>query len=423
MHRFTIDYLTRNTGDSYVKSGLTKNAEINVARHDGLLTDTGSNYLHDSLHLEDVYSVISKDVAIDDVKTHVTSPLTIDLTYDTTLPCQPPTESVNSEILTHTPGETMKPPATLQNMTSEPTTVTEDVGTYNYTLERSTPSPNQDSGIETDNSPISEADMKKTFKNLEKKAKKMSSSSSKDDKPSHSYIALIAMAILDSHDRKSTISDIYKFIMSNFPYYDNEDKAWRNSIRYNLSINECFFKTGKNDAGKGNLWAIHPACLADFERGDFRRRQARRQAKRHLRGPKITEIQPSVTTEPVYQTMTPSYVAYHPYANMGLHFPYQQQMMDYAHAHSGHPTMSSAYYNTTTGYPSREYTPMLSAAGQEYQGNFSHGLSSAFYGYESKPLKASQGQYEDAAKWYVSHQNGDSSDKENIPSNNNIVFS
>ena len=28
----------------------------------------------------------------------------------------------------------------------------------------------------------------------------------------------------------------------------------------------------------GNYWAIHPACVEDFARGDYRRRQARRRA-------------------------------------------------------------------------------------------------------------------------------------------------
>jgi hypothetical protein len=58
------------------------------------------------------------------------------------------------------------------------------------------------------------------------------------------------MAILDSRDMKMTLGDIYRHIMDNHPYYNNEEKAWRNSIRYNLSINECFIKVGKDELGK-----------------------------------------------------------------------------------------------------------------------------------------------------------------------------
>ncbi|ESP05636.1 hypothetical protein LOTGIDRAFT_69928, partial [Lottia gigantea] len=95
-------------------------------------------------------------------------------------------------------------------------------------------------------------------------------------KPGHSYIALISMAILESTEKKVLLGDIYSYIMTKFPYYNNQDKAWKNSIRHNLSLNECFIKNGRAENGKGNYWSIHPACLEDFSKGDFRRRQARR---------------------------------------------------------------------------------------------------------------------------------------------------
>ncbi|EDO34609.1 predicted protein, partial [Nematostella vectensis] len=94
-------------------------------------------------------------------------------------------------------------------------------------------------------------------------------------KPAHSYIALIAMAILSNSSKKMILGDIYQYISDNFPYYRNKDKSWRNSIRHNLSLNECFIKAGRSENGKGNYWAIHPANLEDFANGDFRRRRAR----------------------------------------------------------------------------------------------------------------------------------------------------
>ncbi|ELT88612.1 hypothetical protein CAPTEDRAFT_82802, partial [Capitella teleta] len=94
-------------------------------------------------------------------------------------------------------------------------------------------------------------------------------------KPPHSYIALISMAILSSRDRKLVLSDIYSYIMDKYPFYNNQDRAWRNSIRHNLSLNECFVKAGRADNGKGNYWAIHVACVEDFAKGDYRRRHAR----------------------------------------------------------------------------------------------------------------------------------------------------
>lgn len=101
------------------------------------------------------------------------------------------------------------------------------------------------------------------------------------DRPALSYVTLISMAILEHPDKRLVLGDIYQYLMDKYPHFKNSsDRAWRNSIRHNLSINECFIKVGRLDNGKGNYWAIHPACVEDFSKGDFRRRQARRRARR-----------------------------------------------------------------------------------------------------------------------------------------------
>ena len=99
------------------------------------------------------------------------------------------------------------------------------------------------------------------------------------EKPYLSYIALISMAILSAPDQRMLLSEIYSWIASKFPYYRQRDKSWRNSIRHNLSLNECFIKAGRCETGKGNYWTIHPANTADFGQGDFRRRRARRRVR------------------------------------------------------------------------------------------------------------------------------------------------
>ncbi|XP_066925155.1 uncharacterized protein [Clytia hemisphaerica] len=101
-----------------------------------------------------------------------------------------------------------------------------------------------------------------------------------DVKPTQSYIALIATAILKSKDKRLVLSDIYKYILDNYSYFQSQDKSWRNSIRHNLSLNECFIKVGRSEQGKGHYWAIHPANYDDFSQGDFRRRRARRRVRR-----------------------------------------------------------------------------------------------------------------------------------------------
>ncbi|TWW57770.1 forkhead box Q2 [Takifugu flavidus] len=100
------------------------------------------------------------------------------------------------------------------------------------------------------------------------------------DKPNQSYIALISKAILASDQKKLLLCDIYQWIMDHYPYFKSKDKNWRNSVRHNLSLNDCFIKAGRSDNGKGHFWAIHPSNYQDFSNGDYHCRRARRRVRR-----------------------------------------------------------------------------------------------------------------------------------------------
>lgn len=104
------------------------------------------------------------------------------------------------------------------------------------------------------------------------------------EKPPLSYIALIAKAILSSPTNKLNLAAIYKYIEDNFPFYRNKGRGWRNSVRHNLSLNDCFIKVGRCEDGKGNYWSIHPSNLNDFVHGDFRqhRRSRKRRCQKEL---------------------------------------------------------------------------------------------------------------------------------------------
>ena len=98
-----------------------------------------------------------------------------------------------------------------------------------------------------------------------------------DQKPAYSYIALTAMAIQSCQDKMMTLAEIYKFIMDRFPYYRENTQRWQNSLRHNLSFNDCFIKIPRRPdrPGKGSYWALHPFCGDMFENGSFLRRRKR----------------------------------------------------------------------------------------------------------------------------------------------------
>merc|ERR1712029_184090 len=97
-------------------------------------------------------------------------------------------------------------------------------------------------------------------------------------KPPYSYIALITMAIQSTPSRRMTLSEIYSWIMASFPYYSTNRQGWQNSIRHNLSLNDCFIKLprDKNRPGKGSHWTINQNVTDMFEKGNYRRRKRRR---------------------------------------------------------------------------------------------------------------------------------------------------
>ncbi|XP_069683217.1 forkhead box protein B1-like [Periplaneta americana] len=98
-----------------------------------------------------------------------------------------------------------------------------------------------------------------------------------DQKPPYSYISLTAMAIWSSPEKMLPLSDIYRFITERFPYYRRNTQRWQNSLRHNLSFNDCFIKIPRRPdrPGKGAYWALHPAALDMFENGSFLRRRKR----------------------------------------------------------------------------------------------------------------------------------------------------
>ena len=112
-------------------------------------------------------------------------------------------------------------------------------------------------------------------------------------KPPYSYVALITMAITSTPQRKMTLSQINKFISEHFPYYVTCPLKWRNAIRHNLTLNDCFIKLPRDENSpettKAHYWTVDPASETMFADGSFRRRR-----KRYIRDHDLEDILPSL---------------------------------------------------------------------------------------------------------------------------------
>ena len=120
---------------------------------------------------------------------------------------------------------------------------------------------------------------------------------SQQPRPPYSYITLISRAIRESPQKKATLNDIYDYIMESFPYYRDNKRGWQNSIRHNLSLNDCFVKVARkkeDPPGKGSYWTLR----ADYANSDVYWKSSRKRRSRSKKAFEVAAPSCSILTPP-----------------------------------------------------------------------------------------------------------------------------
>ncbi|CEL62010.1 Forkhead box protein C1-B OS=Xenopus laevis GN=foxc1-b PE=2 SV=1 [Rhizoctonia solani AG-1 IB] len=141
------------------------------------------------------------------------------------------------------------------------------------------------------------------------------------EKPAASYAALIGQAIMSAipgpdGKKKLTLAQIYAWISAAWPFYKPGEAGWMNSIRHNLSLNDCFVKIKRDgrEKGKGSFWGIREGDEDMFANGGFVRRNSAAKKRKKEPTPAREEPETRPAPEPMKRARTntapvpPSYI-------------------------------------------------------------------------------------------------------------------
>ncbi|KAG1738411.1 uncharacterized protein EDB91DRAFT_458649 [Suillus paluster] len=102
------------------------------------------------------------------------------------------------------------------------------------------------------------------------------------EKPNQPYPVLIKLAIYGSPNKQLTLQDIYTALETRFKWFKDrrDEKAWKNSIRHNLSLNKVFKLVPRaiTEPGKGSYWQLDCSDGEGYKRTRKRRSKSARAA-------------------------------------------------------------------------------------------------------------------------------------------------
>lgn len=102
------------------------------------------------------------------------------------------------------------------------------------------------------------------------------------EKPNQPYPILIKLAIYGSPNKQLTLQEIYAALEDRFHWFKvrRNEKAWKNSIRHNLSLNKVFKHVPRaiTEPGKGSYWQLDCSSGEGYKRPRKRRSKSARAA-------------------------------------------------------------------------------------------------------------------------------------------------
>ncbi|OXG24483.1 hypothetical protein C366_00012 [Cryptococcus neoformans Tu401-1] len=169
-----------------------------------------------------------------------------------------------------------------------------------------------------------------------------------DYRPDMTHVQVIRLVIAASPRKMMTLAQIYQAIEERWPWHKAGGSTWKNSIRHNLSLNDCFINaerpTHEGGSGKGGYWTVNDKLTG----------KTARKLKRSLRSELENEMEnDEIETDGAGGPPHP-----HPYPQPNGHATYFPSSFSPTHPHPPHYPHSQTH-NTSDMYTTETLWPPL----------------------------------------------------------------